>query len=186
MTDYNWCHGPECHTRHTVDRVRGVKGSKVLRTRKIKLNQWNSRGAWSLFCSQGCYNDFFHKYVNEIVAIAPRTECLETPIHQPTKEQNEYGWINWEIKVDESRQIDQDNPINRKVYMKTLKKEYQRGGSKRQEVLDKAVDYIATGPGLQADKHAFCINNLMMNETEYLECLNKATNGGLVAEALWN
>ena len=26
--------------KHTVDRVRGVKGSKVLRTRKIKINQW--------------------------------------------------------------------------------------------------------------------------------------------------
>jgi hypothetical protein len=80
MSDYNWCHGPSCHTRHTQDRIRGVKGSKVLRTRKIAINKWNSRGVWSLFCSQGCYNDFFHEYVNEIVAIAPRTECLETPI----------------------------------------------------------------------------------------------------------
>ena len=33
---FNWCHGPQCHKKHTVDRVRGVKGSKVLRTRKIK------------------------------------------------------------------------------------------------------------------------------------------------------
>ena len=107
MSDYNWCHGPECHTRHTVDRVRGVKGSKVLRTRKIKINNWNSRGAWSLFCSQGCYNDFFHKYVNEIVAIAPRTECLETPIKDPerTKHSNSYhNWYETEIIVDESRQ----------------------------------------------------------------------------------
>jgi len=45
--------------------------------------------------------------------------------------------------------------------------------------LDKAVNYIATGPGLQADKHYFCINNLMMTETEYLECLNKASGGEL-------
>jgi hypothetical protein len=37
MSNFNWCHGPECHKKHTVDRVRGVKGSKVLRTRKIKL-----------------------------------------------------------------------------------------------------------------------------------------------------
>ena len=37
MSDFNWCHGPQCHEKHTVDRVRGVKGSKVLRTRKIKL-----------------------------------------------------------------------------------------------------------------------------------------------------
>ena len=106
MSDFNWCHGPECHTRHTVDRVRGVKGSKVLRTRKIKLNNWNSRGAWSLFCSQGCYNDFFHEHVNEIIAIAPRTECLETPINDPQKVRPYEGaqWYNTEITVDESRQ----------------------------------------------------------------------------------
>ena len=41
MADFNWCHGPQCHEKHTVDRVRGVKGSKVLRTRKIKINNWN-------------------------------------------------------------------------------------------------------------------------------------------------
>ena len=69
---------------------------------------------------------------------------------------------------------------------KTLKPEWQPGGSKRQELLDKAVDYIANGPGLQGDKHHFCLNNLMMTETEYLEALNKATNGGVVKEALWN
>ena len=39
---------------------------------------------------------------------------------------------------------------------KTLKKEYQPGGSKRQYILDKAVDYLLQ-PGLQADKHAFCV-----------------------------
>ena len=36
MSDFNWCHGPHCHEKHTVDRGRGVKGSKVLRTRKVK------------------------------------------------------------------------------------------------------------------------------------------------------
>ena len=36
--DYNWCHGPLCHKRNTTNRVRGVKGSKVLRTIKIALN----------------------------------------------------------------------------------------------------------------------------------------------------
>ena len=111
---FNWCHGPECHEKHTVDRVRGVKGSKVLRTRKIKLNTWNRNNAWSLFCSQGCYNDFFHKYVNEIVAIAPRTEALETPILDPEKKthtyhygfnnEHSYNRIETKIEVDETRQ----------------------------------------------------------------------------------
>ena len=35
---------------------------------------------YSNFCSQGCYNDFANKYVREVIAIAPRTEALETPI----------------------------------------------------------------------------------------------------------
>jgi len=111
MSDYNWCHGPECHERHTQDRVRGVKGSKVLRTRKISLNNYNRNNAWALFCSQGCYNDFFHKYVNEIIAIAPRTEALETPIKDPERKKHthEYSWGNHsyydtKIEVDESRQ----------------------------------------------------------------------------------
>ena len=109
MSEFNWCHGPQCHEKHTVDRVRGVKGSKVLRTRKIKLNNWNNGNAWSLFCSQGCYNDFFHKYVNEIVAIAPRTECLETPILDTvrTKHNNSYyNWYDTKIEVDNSRSTD--------------------------------------------------------------------------------
>jgi hypothetical protein len=66
----------------------------------------------------------------------------------------------------------------------TLKKEYQPGGSKRQYILDRAVDYLLQ-PGLQADKHAFCTSHLMMTETEYLEALNKAANGEVV-EAAWN
>ena len=107
MTDFNWCHGPECHKYHTVDRVRGVKGSKVLRTRKIKLNRWNNEHSqWGFFCSQNCQNDFWKTYATQIVAIAPRTECQETPIHDPTKERpyEHARWYQWEIKVDESRQ----------------------------------------------------------------------------------
>ena len=108
MSEFNWCHGPQCHTKHTVDRVRGVKGSKVLRTRKIKINQWNRNTPWSLYCSQGCYNDFFHEHVNEIIAIAPRTECLETPINDPqkTRHTTSWGrdWYDTKIEVDETRQ----------------------------------------------------------------------------------
>ena len=65
-----------------------------------------------------------------------------------------------------------------------LKKEFLPGGSKRQFILDKAVDYLKS-PGFQGDKHIFCLDILKMTETEYLEALNKATNGGLVG-AVWN
>ena len=84
MSEFVWCHGPGCHTNDTQDRIRGVKGSKVLRTKKVQQTQWNSgerRNFFSYFCSNGCYNDFANKHINEIVAIAPRTEALETPVN---------------------------------------------------------------------------------------------------------
>jgi hypothetical protein len=68
--------------------------------------------------------------------------------------------------------------------IKQLKKEFLPGGKNRQYILDKAVYYLQT-PGLQADKHMFCIDILKMTETEYLEALNKATNGG-IERAVWN
>jgi hypothetical protein len=84
MSNYNWCHGPDCHKQRTQDRIRGVKGNKVLRTRKVSFNpnsSWYSENASSnYFCSQGCQNDFWAIYGNQIRQIAPRTEPLETPI----------------------------------------------------------------------------------------------------------
>ena len=81
-----------CHTYVTTDRVRGSKGSKVLRTRKIKQNQWNSRSIWGFFCCMGCYNDFAKEYMAEIIRIAPRLEPLETRIEDPKKETTEYSY----------------------------------------------------------------------------------------------
>ncbi len=118
MTDFNWCHGPKCHEKHTVDRVRGVKGSKVLRTRKIKQNNWNVNNAWSHFCSQGCWNEFMYAHWDEFIRLHPRPDCLETPIHDPLKKTTvtEYGYryTDTKIEVDETRQIEQDYPINKK------------------------------------------------------------------------
>ena len=97
MSNFVWCHGPSCHKSHTQDRIRGVKGSKVLRTKKVAQNTYV--GMFSYFCSNGCYNDFANKHIQEIVAIAPRTEALETPIENPTRYTNEHtGWGHMEIK----------------------------------------------------------------------------------------
>ena len=80
MSEYNWCHGPNCHKHHTQDRIRGVKGSKVLRTRKLAQNNWNANTQWSHFCSQGCWNEFAFAHWEEFIRLHPRTEALETPI----------------------------------------------------------------------------------------------------------
>ena len=107
MTDYNWCHGPNCHKRQTTTRVRGVKGNKVLRTVKIKLNNWTRDTQWEYFCDQTCLHDFIRKYFREFVRLHPRTECLETPVTVEKKayENQYYNYNNWNIEVDESRNI---------------------------------------------------------------------------------
>jgi hypothetical protein len=91
MSEYNWCHGTECHTKETQDRIRGSKGSKVLRTRKVKRSYWDSdTSSWNWFCSHQCQQDFWNKYGAQIRAIAPRLTPLETPV-DVIKEERE-GW----------------------------------------------------------------------------------------------
>ena len=105
MSNFNWCHGPECHKKHTQDRVRGVKGSKVLRTRKVKHSSNYPNASWNYFCSMQCERDFWNTYGDEIRAIAPRTEALETPINV-TQEKYSDHWgnhTNTKIEVDETR-----------------------------------------------------------------------------------
>ena len=105
MTDFNWWHGPSCHKQHTQDRIRGVKGSKVLRTRKVKY--WSGSGFYNYFCSNSCYNEFANKHVEQIIAIAPRTEALETPINVTKETTDNPYWgrrVETKIEVDETRQ----------------------------------------------------------------------------------
>ena len=64
--------------------------------------------------------------------------------------------------------------------MKKLKEEYQPGGSKRGEILEKAVKYILDPKfGTQNMKHAFLLEEVGLTESEYLTCPNNAnTNYG--------
>ena len=111
MSDFNWCHGPTCHEKATTDRVRGTKGNKVLRTRKITLTDYmknNPNYSMNYFCSMGCERDFWSTYGNEIRQIAPRTEALETPIEDPKKTTHtyEYSWGNHTYTTTEINKIE--------------------------------------------------------------------------------
>ena len=109
MSDFNWCHGPRCHEQHTQDRVRGVKGSKVLRTRKIPITSWNKDHYRKYFCSNSCYDEFASKHIEQIIAIAPRTEALETPVNVSKETIDTPYWgrqTNTKIEVDETRSTD--------------------------------------------------------------------------------
>ena len=96
---YQWCHGPKCHTNHTQDRIRGNKGNKVLRTRKIAENNWNEDRWDRYFCSQNCYDNFTNKYLLQVIAIAPRTEPLETPIDVRVEDRQDYFGRPYKQKV---------------------------------------------------------------------------------------
>ena len=100
MSDYNWCHGSKCHLHKTQDRIRGVKGSKVLRTKKIAITEWNKNNVWSHFCSQGCWNDFMYEHWDEFINLHPRTECLETPIDVQVENRDtfRYKWNSGEYE----------------------------------------------------------------------------------------
>ena len=86
MSNYNWCHGPECHTIETQSRVRGSGDNKVLRTRKVKVytgrSMFGNGGGtiWDYFCNHKCLMDYLAHHTQAVVNIAPRREALETPI----------------------------------------------------------------------------------------------------------
>jgi hypothetical protein len=101
MSNFNWCHGPHCHTNSTQSRVRGSKGNKVLRTIKIKQDSnyrsYDRYKMFNYFCNQSCLMDYINTHIQSIVAIAPRREALETPIKDPVKD-NTRHWNQWTIE----------------------------------------------------------------------------------------
>ena len=97
MSNYNWCHGPNCHTNETQSRIRGSGDNKVLRTIKIKVGRYgnydrgeNNVSMWDYFCNNNCLFDYIRTHIQSIVAIAPRREALETPIKVEKTKHEDY------------------------------------------------------------------------------------------------
>ena len=176
MSDYKWCHGSTCHKTRTQDRVRGSKGSKVLRTRKVKQDKWNQDSFLKYFCSNSCYNVFANTHIERIVALAPRNEPLETPIEDPTKSESYYGgWNITERGVD--TQTEQDYKGYRKdIYMKQLidkmyndvdgTKEYKDAKANMTQRIHKATNpFSKQSEMLTAEEYAMWKAVMKANET---------------------
>ena len=103
MSDYNWCHGPHCHKRKTTTRVRGVKGSKVLRTMKINAER---QSIWKYFCDQTCMHDFIATHIAQFVELHPRPEALETPIEVEVVQREDWRGNSYTTK--EIKEVDND------------------------------------------------------------------------------
>ena len=88
------CQGPECHTYKTQSRIRGVKGSKVLRTRAARYDM--TTHSWGYiweryFCDERCMQNWLAKHMTQLMTVVGiNTKPNETPIvvEKETKE----GW----------------------------------------------------------------------------------------------
>ena len=96
MSNYNWCHNPDCHTIETQSRVRGSGDNKVLRTVKIKVYQPETLHIYDFFCNQNCLHEFLRKFCREVANIRPVNKPSETPIKvEKTKyESHRYRWTD--------------------------------------------------------------------------------------------
>ena len=106
MSNYNWCHNPDCHKIETQSRVRGSGDNKVLRTIKIKQGRYNysndnTPNIWDYFCNHNCLHEFLRKFCREIANIRPVKQPSETPIKvKKVKEENyRYNWNSNERKT---------------------------------------------------------------------------------------
>ena len=110
MSDFKWCHGSKCHKSRTQDRIRGSKGSKVLRTRRIKQHNtsswYSANDIMNYFCSQGCLMDFLRINAQRVVAITPRHTPLETPIEIETFTRTDYYGNPYTDKTIKERGVD--------------------------------------------------------------------------------
>ena len=104
MSDYNWGHGPNCHTNHTQSRIRGSGDNKVLRTIRIKVRQssFAMDNVYNYFCNQSCLMEYIGTHLQAMVALAPRREALETPI-KVEKEKYESYRTQWNNNGDYQR-----------------------------------------------------------------------------------
>ena len=58
-----YCQGPACHTYHTNDRLKGIKGSKTYQTRR-RSSMYYGNGN---FCDMRCQNDWFQKFGEQAI-----------------------------------------------------------------------------------------------------------------------
>jgi hypothetical protein len=91
MSELKLCQGPDCHTYHTQDRLKGIKGSKTYQTRRRS----NFYYGGSNFCSLNCQNDWFSKYGDRAINHFGRLEQAKhlTEDNAWTKDYD-YNWRN--------------------------------------------------------------------------------------------
>jgi len=94
------CQGPVCHEHETQSRVRGPKGSKVLRTRNARYEVDNSY-TWSspweqYFCDERCMNNWLAKHMTQLINyVGINTKPKETPIDIVETTHQDWQGVNY-------------------------------------------------------------------------------------------
>ena len=87
-----YCQGPKCHTYHTQDRLKGIKGSKTYQTRRRSSFYYGDDN----FCSIACYNDWFREFGNQAIDHFGR-------LTEPKKLTEQNAWVKgyrWDHRTD--------------------------------------------------------------------------------------
>jgi hypothetical protein len=108
------CQGPECHTHKTQSRIRGPKGSKVLRTRNARYDISDTSHSWGYiweryFCDERCMQNWLAKHLTQLMTIVGiNTKPNETPIvvEKETKEGWRGTYVDTTIKLLNSNAVE--------------------------------------------------------------------------------
>jgi hypothetical protein len=108
------CQGPECHTYKTHSRIRGPKGSKVLRTRNARYDISDTSHSWGYlweryFCDERCMQNWLAKHMTQLMTVVGiNTKPNETPI--VVEKETVEGWrgtyVDTTIKLLNSNAIE--------------------------------------------------------------------------------
>ena len=91
MSDLKLCQGPSCHTYHTQDRLKGIKGSKTYQTRRRSSFYYGG----SNFCSLNCQNDWFESFGDRAIDHFGRlTEPKHLTEENAWVKDYDYNWRN--------------------------------------------------------------------------------------------
>ena len=93
MSNLKFCQGPDCHTYHTQDRLKGTKENKTYQTRR-RSNFYYGNGN---FCSWNCLNDWHSIYIEQALDHFGRT----TEVKHLTKENAWVKGYDWNRITDD-------------------------------------------------------------------------------------
>ena len=89
MSDLKYCQGPECHTYHTKDRLKGTKPNKTYQTRR-RSNFYYGKGN---FCDQRCLYDWVNKYIEQgLDRFGRTTQAKHLTEHNAWTKDYDYNW----------------------------------------------------------------------------------------------